>query len=96
MPTYVTLAKWTDEGVKGVKDLPQRLAGAREAARAAGGDIKGVYMLMGEYDVLLILEAPDDKTMATSILRQAGLGNVRTTTVRAFTEEEIGEIAAGL
>lgn len=82
--------------MKNVKDLPQRLAGAREAAQAAGGDFKGVYMLMGEYDVLLISEAPDDKTMATAILRQAGLGNVRTTTVRAFTEDEIGEIAGGL
>ena len=96
MPTYAVLGNWTEQGVQGLKDLPQRFAAVREATQAGGGDLKGLYVVMGDYDVLAILEAPDDKTMATAMLAQAAGGNVRTKTMRAFTEEEIGEIVAAL
>ena len=96
LPTSVRLARWTAQGVQGVQAPPQRPAGAREGVSAAGGEIKEGSMLMGDYDLLVIWEAPDDTALAQPLLRIAGLGKVRTTTMRAFTELEMGEIVGGL
>ena len=74
MPTSVRLARWTAQGVQ---EAPQRPAGAREGVSAAGGEIKEGSMLMGDYDLLVIWEAPDDTALAQPLLRIAGLGKVR-------------------
>ena len=96
MPTYVTLVKWTDQGIRNVKDSPKRRQAFEAAVSAAGGKVKDAYLLMGEYDLLVITEAPNDETVARLALATGMQGNVRTTTMRAFPRDEMDKIVAGL
>ena len=89
MPTYITLINLTEQGVKTIKDLPARLAAGRQAMEANGGKLLQYYLTLGAQDAVVIAELPDDETAASVALQQAGLGNLRTTTLRAFTEAEI-------
>ena len=89
MATYITLINLTEQGVKTIKDLPARLAAGRQAMEANGGKLLQYYLTLGAQDAVVITELPDDETAATVALQQAGLGNLRTTTMRAFTEAEI-------
>jgi uncharacterized protein with GYD domain len=88
MQTYLGLLQWTKEGVEKIKESPSRLDAARKAFESAGGKITSVFMLMGQYDMAVIVEAPDDATMARVILSLASKGGIRTVTHRAFTEGE--------
>ena len=92
MPTYQVLAKWTEQGIAELKDSPDRLAAARDAIEAAGGKLISFYMTMGEYDLAAIVEAPDDKVLASVLLRITRGGAIRTTTLRAFDEDEYRSI----
>ena len=96
MPTYILLAKWTEEGIKSVKQSPQRLQAARQLVQATGGSIKDFYMVMGEYDFIVVAEAPNDEAYARVALAIAAGGTVRTTTLKAFSEEEYRRIVASL
>ena len=96
MPTYVTLVKYTQKGVESITRTPDRLDAAREAARAVGGEIKAFYLVMGHYDAVVVLEAPDDASVALTMLATGMQGNVRTETLRAFTEDEFRRIVAAL
>lgn len=96
MPTYVTLIHYTEQGVKTFKDLPQRLEDTRQAGQAIGAKLVAFYLTMGQYDAVVISDAPDDETVAKLALAAAGRGNVRTETLRAFTEDEARSIAADL
>jgi len=96
MPTYITLLKWTEQGIRDVKQSPKRLDAAKEAFKAAGGQLKDFYLVMGEYDAVVIAEAPDDETAAKLALSIGSRGAVRTVTLRAFTEDEYRKIIAGL
>lgn len=96
MPSYLSLINWTDQGIQAVKDSPQRLDAVKQAAQAAGGRLIFFYMTMGQYDLVTLLELPNDETAARLLLTIGGLGNVRTTTLRAFTEDEYRSIIAGL
>jgi uncharacterized protein with GYD domain len=96
MPMYVTLIKYTEQGVKTFKDLPRRLAETRTAGEAAGAKLVAFYLTMGQYDAVVVSEAPDDETVATLALAAGGRGNVRTETLRAFTEDEAKKLAAAL
>ena len=89
MATYITLINLTEQGVKTIKDLPARLAAGRQAMEANGGKLLQYYLTAGAQDAVVITELPDDETAASVALQQAGLGNLRTTTMRAFTEAEI-------
>ena len=89
MATYITLINLTEQGVKTIKDLPARLAVGRQAMEANGGKLLQYYLTLGAQDAVVITELPDDETAASVALQQAGLGNLRTTTMRAFTEAEI-------
>ena len=89
MATYITLINLTEQGVKTIKDLPARLAAGRQAMEANGGKLLQYYLTSGAEDAVVITELPDDETAASVALQQAGLGNLRTTTMRAFTEAEI-------
>jgi uncharacterized protein with GYD domain len=92
MPTFVTLFGWTDQGIRNVKDTAKRAAQFKAAVKQAGGTVKDVYWTMGRYDGVIIFEAPDEET-ATALLMSAGsLGNVRSETLRAFTEDELQKI----
>ena len=92
MPTYITLYKWTEQGIKSVKDAPARIEAAIKSVQAAGGKVLGVYLTMGEYDLVSISESPDDEAASAFLLAQGMQGNVRSTTLRAFTKEQFVEI----
>lgn len=96
MPTYVTLYNWTQEGIKNVKDSPNRLDAAKQAVEAMGGTVKAFYMTQGQYDMVTITEAPDCKTAAKIALSLASGGSVRGQTLRAYTEDEYREVLAEL
>ena len=88
MPTYVILANLTDQGARTMKDLARRLENARATFGALGADLKQLYFAMGEYDYIVVAEAPDDETITRVSLAVSGQGNVRTKSFRVFTEQE--------
>ena len=96
MPTYISLMHYTQQGVEKIKESPARLDRAKAAAKAAGGEIKAFYLTMGQYDAVVIIEAPSDEAWAKSSLAIASAGAVRTETLRAFPEEEYRKIIAAL
>jgi len=96
MPTYVVLANWTDQGIRTVKESPQRLDATRKAIEAAGGKLIGFYLTMGKYDEVLIVEGPSDAVAATMALSSGSQGNVRTETLKAFPEDEYRKIIANI
>ena len=96
MPSYLSLINWTDQGVRNVKDSPQRFDAFTQAVQAAGGRVIFLYMTMGAYDLATVVELPNDETAARVLLGVSSLGNVRTTTLKAFTEEEFRSIIAAL
>ncbi len=96
MPTYVVLYKLTDQGIRNIKDAPQRIEEGIKASEAMGGKVIGFYSVMGEYDYVSIGELPNDETAVTLALAMGSQGNVRTTTLKAFTKEEFAEIVKKL
>jgi len=96
MPTYISLINYTQQGAQNIKKSPARFDAAKKAVQSMGGDIKQVYLTMGQYDLVIIAEAPDDETIGKFLLATGSLGNVRTQTMRAFTEDEFRKIVAGL
>lgn len=96
MPTYITLVNYTDEGIKHMKESPERLEKAKEVTESFGGEYRGFYLTMGEYDAVYIAEAPDAESVAKSVMTIAQAGAVETETMRAFTEEEYRDIIADL
>ena len=96
MPTYITLIHYTKQGVKTFKDLSQRIEETKAAGEAVGARLVGYYLTMGQYDAVAISEAPDDQTIAKLALAAGARGNVRTETMRAFTDEEARSIAGEL
>jgi uncharacterized protein with GYD domain len=89
MPTYVTLINWTDQGIKNYKDTVERYEAAQETMREGGASFRDVYWTIGPYDIVGILEAPDDETATAALLSVGGQGNIRTTTLRAFNAGEM-------
>ena len=96
MPTYINLWKLTDQGVKNIKNAPQRIEAAIKSAEAAGGKMKGFYVTMGDYDYVTIGEGASDESHLAFLLQTASAGNVRSTTLKAFTPEEFAAIVKKL
>ena len=96
MATYVSLMHFTEQGIRNIKEGPSRLDAAKKAFQAAGGELKQFYLAMGEYDMVLVSEAPDDETVARIALSLGSLGNVRTQTMRVFSEAEYRKIVGSL
>ena len=96
MQTYLVLLQWTKEGMEKIKDSPSRVDHAKKAFESTGGKITSAYMLMGEHDMAIIAEAPDDATFARVMLSLASRGSVRTVTHRAFTEDEYRKIISSI
>ncbi len=94
MSTYIILVNWTDQGIRTVKESPQRLATAKKVIEAAGGKMTGFYLTMGRYDMVAIAEAPNDESVATIMLDLGSGGGIRTETMRAFTEDQYRDIIA--
>ena len=96
MATYILLINWTEQGIKSVKESPKRADLARAVATRLGCELKDIYMTIGSYDLVALLEAPDDAAMAKFVLAAAATGNIRTTTLKAFPEASYREIIAAL
>jgi uncharacterized protein with GYD domain len=96
MSKYILLMDWTEQGIKSVKDSPQRLDKARQMGGESGVMIEDFYMTMGAHDMVATVEAPDDESMARFGLLLAGAGNVRTTTLKAFPEVDYRRVIGGL
>jgi len=87
MPVFVVLGNWTDEGIKNVKDAPSRIEDTHDAVAKAGGKMQ-LYYTLGECDFIMVLEVPDDKAIMKILLWLGSKGNVRTKTLKAWTEAE--------
>ena len=92
MPTYVALYKLTEQGIKNIKEAPGRIEEGIKGAEAMGGKVLGFYTVMGEYDYVSIGEFPSDEAAMVFMLALCKQGNVRTTTLKAFTPDEFGDI----
>jgi uncharacterized protein with GYD domain len=86
VPTYVMLANWTEQGAQKIKDSPKRVDAARKLLEEMGGKFDHIYMTMGDYDMVVVYEAPDDALAARFTLMLGALGSVRTRTMKAFPE----------
>lgn len=96
MPTYVSLLRYTHQGIASVKESPKRVDAFKDALKKAGGELKAFYLTMGQYDIVAAYELPDDETAAKVALTIGSLGNIRTETLRAFREDEFRKIITGL
>ena len=96
MATFIGLLNFTDQGIRNIKESPARLDAGKKAFQAAGGEIKAWYLALGGCDAVLVSEAPNDETATRVALSIAALGNVRTETMRVFTEAEYRKIISSL
>lgn len=96
MPHYIGLIKWTDQGLRNVKETIQRAQHARQMVEQMGGRMDILYWTLGRYDIVAILEAPDDETATAMVLRIGQAGAVRTETLRAFDATEMERILSKL
>ena len=92
MPTYVTLMNWTDQGIRTVRDTVDRRGQADELAQKHGATIEEVYWTVGPYDIVTIVEAPDDESVTAMLLELGSAGNLRTTTLRAYDRDQMSGI----
>jgi len=96
MATYISLVNWTDQGIKSVKESPTRLDAARALAKKYGCTMKEFYLTIGAADMVAILEGPDDESVARFSLALGSSGSVRTTTMKAFSEDSYRKIIGSL
>jgi uncharacterized protein with GYD domain len=96
MATYISLISYTDEGIRTIKESPRRQEAVKQLLRDLGGEVKEIYLTLGQYDLVSIVEAPSDEVMAKFLLAVGSHGHGRTTTLRAFPEPEYRRIVAGL
>lgn len=96
MAKYVVLVNWTDQGVRNAKDTVKRARAARQAFESMGVKAGEFYWTVGSYDLVLTMDAPDDETATRASLAVSMQGNIRTTTLRAFGEQEMERIVAAL
>lgn len=96
MPTYVTLLRWTGQGVRNVKDTTKRYEDGLALSEEMGAKILAFYWTTGRYDAVAISEAPDDETASAVSLAIGSEGNVKTETLRAYSSEDMERILAKL
>lgn len=94
MATYVLLIDWTQHGVENFKDSLDRYEAARSQFEGMGVRFRDIYWTLGSHDIVSIVDAPDDETLAATLMRLASQGSVRTTTLRAFSAEEMRGVIA--
>jgi uncharacterized protein with GYD domain len=92
MATYVSLISWTDQGIKNYRDTVARAESFRDMVRQAGGQVRELLWTLGEYDIVSVIEAPDDELAMALLLQTAALGNIRTETMRAMNADEITSV----
>jgi uncharacterized protein with GYD domain len=96
MPTFICSLTWTDQGIRAIKDAPQRAQASRELAKKVGVEIKEVYLTSGDDDLLLIVDTPNGDNVAKFALALGSQGNVRTRTVRAWPQSELNRLISEL
>jgi len=96
MPTYISFIQYTQQGMQKIKESPARLDHAKKGYEAAGGKIKDFYLVMGEYDIVVVAELPNDDAAAKLALTLGAAGSIRTRTSRAFTEAEYRKLIGSL
>ncbi|WP_433282534.1 GYD domain-containing protein [Micromonospora sp. CA-244673] len=94
MPTYIALLNWTDQGIRAYKDTAKRAEAFAAATQKVGAKLVNLQWTVGPYDLVAVVEAPDEETGAAALLQLGGAGNVRTTTLRAFSRDEMDGIIA--
>ncbi|MGZ4358013.1 MAG: GYD domain-containing protein [Gaiellaceae bacterium] len=94
MPKYVILLNWTEQGVKNVKDTVNRYQAARKLVESKGGTFDTIFWTAGPYDLVAVTDVPDEETGTAINLQLGATGNLRTLTMRAFTEDEMAGIIA--
>jgi uncharacterized protein with GYD domain len=96
MPTYVILVNWTDQGIRTAKDSPKRVDDFKNAVERSGGKMVDAYYTMGQYDFVVTVELPNDESAMSVLLATGVRGNVRTTTLKAFSLSEAEKIVSKL
>jgi uncharacterized protein with GYD domain len=96
MAKYIVLGNWTDQGMQNAKDTVRRYEQVRDDMRQMGVGFDAVYWTMGRHDIVAVLDAPDDATVTTALLRLGSAGNVSTETLRAFLADEMSDILKNL
>lgn len=96
MATFIALGNFTEQGIKTVKDTTKRSDAIRELAGRHGVTMKHIYWTLGRYDVVTIVEAPNDEAVTAFALAVGAAGNVRTESLRAFSKEEMSGILGKL
>lgn len=96
MATYVSLINFTDQGIRNVKQTTERAKAVTAAGAKLGVKVKDIYWTLGQYDVVIIAEAPNDETITAWAFGTGSLGNIRTQTMRAYTADETNKILAKL
>ena len=94
MATFITNIKFTQQGIKGIDETTKRAASLKAKAKKMGVRFTGVYWTLGDHDGVLIFQAADDETATAFLLHVGAMGNVHTSTVRAFTAEEMENVLA--
>lgn len=94
MATYVVLTDWTQQGIANFRDTVDRFEAARSQFEGMGVSFKEIYWTLGNHDMVNIVDAPDDETLAAVLLKVASLGNLRTTTLRALSADEMRAVIA--
>jgi uncharacterized protein with GYD domain len=96
MPTYIALANFTDQGIRSVKDTTKRADAVKDAAKKYGANMTQIYWTVGRYDLVTVIEAPNDESATAFALAIGVAGNIRTQTLRAFNKDEMNGILAKL
>jgi len=96
MPRWISLVKLTEQGIRNIKQAPERLEESIKGIEALGGKLIDFYMVMGEYDYVVIVEGPSDEAAMIFLMELGAAGNLRTTTLKAFTQDEFQEMVGKL
>ena len=95
MATFITLVNFTDQGIKNIKDSPERLEAFRSMVENLGGTVKSAYWTLGNYDMVVVVEGTEEAAMTTN-LKVGSLGNVRTQTLRGFSSDEMRSLISNM
>jgi len=96
MPLYIVLTNLTQKGIENINDLPKWSEDARKVAKSVGGETKAVYFTLGRYDIVSVVEAPNDEAMTKFLLARARVGHIRTETLKAISADEMINIVKEL
>jgi uncharacterized protein with GYD domain len=96
MASYMMLVNFTEQGIREIKESANRLDAFKKTLRASGAELRDYYLVMGQYDAMLVLSAPNDEAVTKLALSLCALGNVRTQTHRVYTEDEMRKLIGGL